>query len=242
MKHSYYVVKNLYDYEEIIPPPTNLPSGLTTVYITNSPYTAEFAEQCGWDIVKLITLPYTEDKFARRKRVADINCFPALYAPEVKDGEMVFVCDSNIVRLWDGYVDFINSYNGDKPLAVTSGYYKGKRDNIWRECEVSCNVDRWKYNHKAIREATDGYINEILNMNVGDRENDPSIVSAKYIGWNIHHPNYGEIANILYDEYSKHLQGNIILTYMSEIYKEYIHNYYTNDYSGGKLNEHKYSA
>lgn len=50
------------------------------------------------------------------------------------------------------------------------------------------------------------------------------------------------LSDILYNEICKNLQGNIILTYMSGLYKDYIYNYYTNNYQGGIINSHKFDA
>jgi hypothetical protein len=69
-----------------------------------------------------------------------------------------------------------------------------------------------------------------------------SIVSAKYIGWNVKHPKYGELSDTLYSEYSVNLQGNIILTYISGLYKNFVYNYYENDYSGGVVNQHNFQV
>ena len=125
-------------------------------------------------------------------------------------------------------------------MFVTSGYYKGVRDNIKTECQVSCKVQRWSYDHNQIKICTDRYIKELLDkkMNIDSL----SIVSAKYIGWNVKHPDYDMMSNILYNEYCENLQGNIILTYMSAIYKEKIYNHYNDNYVGAVLNPHRYAT
>jgi len=238
---DYFFVKNLYNYEKVIPPPSNLPKNLKTVYITDTEENKLKALELGWDIVKKTDLFLNlNDNFEKRKSVAFINSYPLKVVPEIIDARFIFICDSNINRLWNQYENFVNSCSEDFVLFVTSGYYKGSRNTILSECENSVNVKRWSYNQKEIKECTNRYVNELMLKNIDI--NKLSVVSAKYIGWNPSHRLYEELSNQLYEEYSNNLQGNIILTYMSGIYQKDIYNFFTNDYSGGSLNEHKFLA
>lgn len=238
---DYFLVKNLYNYEKVIPPPPNLPKNLKTVYITDTDENQHKATQLGWDIVKKTDMFLNiVDNFERRKSVAFINSFPLKVVPEMLEVRFIFICDSNIVTLWNQYNDFVNSCSEDFALFVTSGYYKGLRDNILSECDDSIRSTRWSYNHKEIKKCTDGYIDDLKLKNIDI--NKLSVVSAKYIGWNPSHKQYEKISNKLYEEYCTNLQGNIILTYMSAIYPKDIFNFFTNDYSGSNLNQHNFSA
>jgi urocanate hydratase len=238
---DYFMVKNFFNYEKIIPPPINLPKNLITVYVTDSVENEEMAKKMGWQIVKKITenLNIT-DKFERRKLVGFVNSFPTKVVPEIQNARYIFICDSNVVNLWNNYNDFINKCTENFALFFTSGYYKGERDTIDMETNISYNVHRWAYNKEEIKKSSERY-KKILSENNIDY-NSLSIVSAKYIGWNIKHEMYSELSNLLYNEYSVNLQGNIILTFMSGIFKNHIFNYYTNDYSGAKLNEHNFES
>lgn len=239
--NNIFLVKNFFSYEEIIKPPLNLPSGFTTVYVTDSESNCDIAKNLGWNITKNISkfLNIT-DSFERRKSIAYINCYPHELVPEILDYNLVFVSDSNIQSLWNNYVTFVNLSNeSDKALFVTSGYYNDDKDNISFECDRS-GQKRWGYNHKEIKNNTQLYINDIKSKNIDVSK--LSVISAKYIGWNLHHPDFKLLSDKLYEEYTKHLQGNIILTYMSGMYPDSIFNYHCNDYSGGKVNSHKFKA
>lgn len=235
-----FLVKNLYNYEKVIGPPSNLPNNFVKVYLTDSQANYELAIKLGWDIVKK-----TEDflhitgLFERRKVISYINAFPHKLVPEVLDYNFVFVCDSNIITLWDEYINFTDNCSSDHALFVTSGYYSGARDTIMSELKASF-VDRWSYNHNEIRESSNHYIQELKENNID--ATDLSVVSAKYIGWNLKHKDYDFLSEMLYSEGCKHLQGNIILTYMYGLYPNIVYNYHTNNYKGGRLNSHNYSA
>ena len=238
--NDYFLVKNFFNYEKIIPPPKNLPKNLITVYVTDSDKNAETAKSLGWEITKVLN-EHTNitDSFEKRKLVAFINSYPLKVVPELENPRYIFICDSNINELWFSYGDFVEKCSDDYGLFVTSGYYSGNRDNIESECHDSCMVPRWSYNHKGIKNSTEKY-KKILNDNNIDYNN-LSIVSAKYYGWNVKHKMYPEMSDILYNEYCENLQGNIILTFMSGLFKGNVFNYYTNDYSGSNLNEHNFN-
>jgi hypothetical protein len=236
-----FLVKNLFNYEKVIAPPNNLPNNFDTVYVTDNDTNYNLATKLGWTIVKKTEkfLNIT-DKFERRKAVMYINSFPHKVAPEILEYELVFVCDSNIVRLWDDYNDFTSNCSKDYSLFITSGFYYGERDNIIEESLMSSKTDRWLYNKEGIINSTNRYIEELTKNNVDVSK--LSIVSAKYIGWNLKHEKYDFLSNMMYNEGCEHLQGNIILTYMNGLYPNVIYNYYTKNYSGGLLNPHNYSA
>lgn len=236
-----FLVKNLYNYESVVPPPLNITDNFVTVYVTDTDDNSKLAKSLGWDIVKKTEeFLHITDKFDRRKVIAYINSFPHKVAPEVLDYNFVFVCDSNIVSLWDNYKNFTNSCSSEYALFITTGLYSGERDTILKECEVSAGVSRWSYNKNQIINSTKKYANILSENNVDIKT--LSVASAKYIGWNLRHEKYEFLSNILYNEGCENLQGNIILTYMSGLYPTIIYNYYTNNYSGGTLNGHNYQA
>ena len=119
------------------------------------------------------------------------------------------------------------------------GRFMGSEDGISSELDRSLKADRWSYNHSSISKCGERYKNELLDNNI--EPDSLSIVSAKYIGWNIKHENYEILSDIFYNEVCKNLQSNIILTYLSGMYKD-IYNYHTNNYDGALINSHKFSA
>lgn len=236
-----FLVKNLFNYEKVIPPPINLPENFQTIYLTDNDINYELAKNLGWGIVKKIEqFLNVEDKFERRKIIAFINSFPHKLVPEVLDYKFVFVSDSNIVRLWDEYIFFTQNCSNEFALFVTSGFYSDERDTIVEECNQSANTERWAYNKNEIIDSTNRYLIELKEKNIDI--NNLSVVSAKYIGWNLNHEKYELLSSLLFKEGSENLQGNIILTYMSGIYSNDIYNYNNKDYSGGILNEHNTQA
>lgn len=236
-----FLVKNLFNYEKVIPPPTNLPENFVTVYLTDNDVNCELAKNLGWKIVKKIEQFLTvQDKFERRKIIAFINSFPHKLVPEVLDYKFVFVSDSNIVRIWDEYINFTESCTEKSALFVTSGYYSDEQDTIMAECNQSANTERWAYNKNEIIYSTNRYLIELKEKNID--VNNLSVVSAKYIGWNLHHEKYEMLSELLFKEGTQNLQGNIILTFMSGMYPDVIYNYNTKNYSGGILNEHNIQA
>jgi len=239
--NDYFLVKNLYDYEKVIPPPLNLPKHLKTVYITDNDKNVNEANNLGWDIVKKIEMFINiDDKFERRKSVAYINAYPIKVVPEILDARYIFICDSNIVKIFNQYNEFVNKCSEKFVLFVTSGHYTGNRDNIISECSESLKQDRWSYNHENIKSCTNKYVNELTKKGI-DIDN-LSVVSAKYIGWNVMHSDYKFLSDIYYNEHLENMQGNIILTYISGFYKDKVYNYFTNDYTDYHLNVHNYSS
>ena len=239
--NDYFLVKNLFNYEKVIPPPKNLPSNLKTVYVTDTLENVMLAKDLGWNSIKLITgYEHIVDSFERRKLVALINSFPLKVVPELINPRYVFICDSNINDLWVKYGEFVDNCTDKHALYVTSGFYRGDRNNMEIECQHSCKTPRWSYNHNGIRTSTDRYKQDLNENNIDYMG--LSVVSAKYIGWNVNHPKYDELSNVLYNEYLVNLQGNIILTYISGLYSEFVYNYHTNDYSGASVNQHNFQS
>ena len=236
-----FLVKNLFNYEIVVSPPNNLPDNFETVYVTDNDVNCDLAKNLGWGIVKKVEdYLHVTDKFQRRQVIGFINSFPHKVCPEVIDYKFVFVCDSNIIRLWDEYTVFTSNCTSDNALFITSGYYSNSRDTIMSERDESTRVSRWSYNRDEINSSTEKYISELKENNVD--LSTLSVVSAKYIGWNLRHKDYDLLSNKLYSEYSINLQGNIILTYMSGLFPNSIYNYHTKNYLGGRLNIHRYVA
>jgi hypothetical protein len=237
-----FLVKNLYNYEKVIAPPCNLPVHIKTVYVTDTIENVKLAASLGWSIVKHVSqFKDKTDPLSRRQSVAFINCYPHLVVPEIGDFDRVFVCDSNISSVWNKYEDFVKQCPLNKALYLTSGYYSGNRDNIKEECFYSTTPGhRWSYNRDSIIKSTDRYVNDLIHRGISWK--DLSIASAKYIGWNLKHPKIKIVTKLLFDEYQLHLQGNIILTWMSGAYSDIIFNYVNSDYSGTTLNKHNFPA
>lgn len=243
-KNKIFLVKNFFNYEKILPVPDNLPEELITVYLTDNEETAKLAKDMGWDY-SVVNTDYLNinDPMEIRRIIGKINAYPMLFISEIikkHSVSFIFISDSNIISMWTNYKDFVDSCNSDKCLFVTSGYYSNypTRNNIIAELNESAGVPRWKYNRDEMIECTKRYVTE-LELH-GISYNDVTVVSAKYIGWNIKHPLYKKLSDVLYDEYLKNLQGNIILSYMAFIYKDYVNNYFCSDYSNARLSGHNF--
>lgn len=239
-----FLVKNFFNYEKILPVPSDLPTELITVYLTDNDETAKIAKEIGWDysVVNKDYLNIT-DSMEIRKVIAKINSYPNIFIPNIikkHAADFIFISDSNIISMWSKYKDFVDSCDSDKCLFVTSGYYSNspERDNIKKELEISAKQSRWSYNGDGMITCTERYMNELELK--GIKYEDISVVSAKYIGWNITHPKYKDLSDILYEEYLKNLQGNIILSYMAAMYGEYVNNYFCSDYTNGRVAGHNH--
>jgi hypothetical protein len=228
--------KNLFDYDIVLPPPINLCENIDTIYLTDNKITQNCALSKGWKY------SYITEKFInntnsieKRNAIGYINCYPEKIIPELKNYDYVFICDSNIIRLDTNYGEFINSVSNKHALYITSGYYNGTDNNILKELERSLSNRRWNYDFKNIKDATYKYLEIFSNMNI-DYRNIP-VVSAKYIGWNINHENKNIIADYVFNEHCKHLQGNIIFSTCVVLYPEdTLH--YTQFLNDGQVSEH----
>jgi hypothetical protein len=234
-----YVTKNFWGYEQLNPSPQLLDNTFFKYYITDNLDSKDYLLNNGWnDVIIIDDYKNIQDLQARRRIISEINCFPQKYIPDLGKFDKVFITDSNVVVLWDEFLKFTNSCQDDKCLYVTSGWYDGERNSIDSELHVS-DQGRWDYDYESMKSSVERYRVEIKNKEINF--NDIPVISAKYFGWNLKHPLYKTISEHFYDEYSNHLQGNIILTFMSGLYKNNVFNYHTNDYSGSSLNNHNFN-
>lgn len=213
-----YLTKNLWSYEQVHPIPNRLPKGIKTFYITDNQKTAEEAKEKGWDHV-YITKEYLNitDKLLRRSIIGTINCYPEKFA-DLSLFDRVYICDSNIITLPSNYEDFIN-HDTEKACYTYSGYYKGDADNILQELRRSVN-SRWSYNSEGMEASTREYIDIMTDLGFDYKKE--SVSSAKYIGWNLKHKEKHIVADYVYNEYRKHLQGNIIFTIARVLYPDLV--------------------
>ena len=225
---------NIYDYENVIPPPKDIPSD-KTFYLTDTDENAKLAEKLGWNKA-FVTNAFKEriNNAHMREALADIKCYTEVYVPDIKQFDRLFLFDSDVVVLDSNYSEFVKKSSPEYALYVSSGYAKGDRDCIQEELKESVENPRWSYGVKQMNKSVGEYITCLNDMGLSS----PSIVSAKYTGWNLKHKMRKEIADWIYGEYMKHLQGNIIYTMASVIFEEYVFNYrdFIND---GALQSHR---
>jgi hypothetical protein len=235
-----YVTKNLWGYEQLNSAPQLLDDTFFKFYITDDVNSKEQLLNNGWDDVIVIeNYKHVTNLKERRRIISEINCFPGKYIENLNNFEKVFNVDSNVVVLWNDFLTFTNSCPEDKCLYITSGWYDGARNSIVSELRES-NQSRWCYDYESMKHSVDNYRNEIENLGI-DFNNIP-VISAKYFGWNLNHPAYQTISNHFYKEYTEHLQGNIILSYLSAIYKDNMFEYKISNYNNGALSSHKFSG
>jgi hypothetical protein len=235
-----YITKNLWGYEQLNPAPKLLDDNFFKFYITDDVNSKEYLLNNGWnDVIIIENYKDVVDLKERRKIISEINCFPEKYIENLNNFEKVFSVDSNVISLWNEFLKFTNSCPEDKCLYITSGWYSGARNSIVSELRES-NQSRWSYDYESMKRSVDNYKNEIENLGIDF--NSIPVISAKYFGWNLNHPAYQTISNHFYKEYTEHLQGNIILSYLNSIYKNDTFEYRTSNYSGGELSSHKFSG
>lgn len=173
------------------------------------------------------------DYFERRKIIGFITCFPETVIPELNDYDFIFCCDSNVVKFYPEYKNFVNSTSNNKALYVTSGYYVGNKDNLDMELQRSLNNTRWCYNFDMMKICFKKYKKMLLDLNI--KTENCVVCSAKYIGWNM--KTKDNIAKFVYEEITKNLQGNIIFSVAMQLFKDETA-HFRNGFFGGKVNSH----
>jgi hypothetical protein len=234
-----YLTKHFWGYEQLNPPPKNLPDNMKTIYVTDNKEYEKTLLDLGWDMVSVITdYVNVTDLRERRLIISEINCFPLKFIPKLSEFKYIFMCDSNVITLWKDYIKFVNGCADDKCLFTTTDWYDGERNNIISEYLAS-SQPRWEYSYESMGVSKDEYIRVFNKLDVD--VNSVGVCSAKYFGWNTHHPMYDEMSKHLYEEYTKHIQGNIILSYMGVVYDNFILKYKGN-YDGGLVSSHNFQA
>jgi hypothetical protein len=193
------------------PPPAGIPTDFICLYATNTQKDFYKAKEMGW--APMMVKHGENDPSDIRQFVGKFKTYPEVYIPSLREFDKIFITDSDVVKLDSGYGDFIQlclMYD-EKELYATSGYYSGGRNNIQAELIASINQKRWLYDSLNMVEATSRYIYELKKWDI-------PVVSAKFIAWNM--KKKGPIAMKYLAESMRHLQGNIILSYLAEKYPE----------------------
>jgi hypothetical protein len=225
------IFKNLFNYDPISAPPhTDLE--ISKVYICDSEESKCQAISNGWTNV-LITKQFINATTPKEKRnaIAYLNTFPEKVFPELAEYDIIFICDANIIDFDSDYNRFIHESikSHDSALFITSGYYTVD-NSIQKELERSLCVSRWSYDSENMKISMKDY------SCVCDINSIP-VVSAKYIGWNIKHSSKTKIAQWVYNEYLKHLQGNIIFSMCIPMFPDEIF-HFNSGFFNTKLTEH----
>lgn len=232
---------NLFDYEFVTPPPKNLPEEFVTFYITDCLENANLAKDLGWDYPIIFDEFLNEtDKFKKRITVSYVKIFFERFIPNIEEFDLVFFVDSNVKQLFDGWFDFVKDsiHNKDSFVINTiKGWCLNKnqdQNTINHELQLSLVQARWSYNFEPMKNRVTQYITELKEQNIVG-----PIVSAKYIVWNPHHKEKNLIQNIFFEESNIHLQGNIILSYLSCKFPNNVRTFFTQKFSNGELSNHK---
>lgn len=235
-----FLVKNLFNYETVIPPPQNLPGYLHSIYLTDTVLNADKALALGWNEA-IVTTDFLdlESKQQRRLAIGYINAYPGKFILDADKYDMIFLSDSNIIRMFDEYTDFVNACDIKNCLFVTSGWYQNQRDNIVAECAASIQP-RWNYFHESMKSQVQEYC-EFFKQNSID-VNRVSVCSAKYFAWNLKHQSYTMLSTEFYKEHIIHQQGNIILSYLTQKYPQLVQEYKLVTCTNGAIAGHNYDG
>jgi len=235
LKIAYYTF-NLYQYEVVLSPPHNLPNGITTFYITDNDDTEYEAINNGWNnVIKFTDFVGETDSFKMRVNISYIKSFFYKIVPELSDYDLVFMCDSNVQTLFDGWFDFYNdSLNNVENfvLSAPSGY-DGENADLRFEL-LQSQQGRWSYNLDSMNARVNWYIEQLNERNLYNR-----VMSAKYMVWSPKHNDFEFIKDLFYDESQIHIQGNIILGYLQAIHPDKVRSFYTNKNQNGEVSTHK---
>jgi len=229
------IVKNFFSYDPVVAKP-ELPKGVDGIYITDNEEDQKKALSLGWNKAFLVTQFLTViDPLRKREIIALMNCYPETVVSELLAYDYVFICDSNVVKLDSNYQVFLDQASSNYALYVTSGWYRGDENNITRELVRSLANSRWSYNFNEITSCYQTYV-QLLDR-VGLNPGQCPVVSAKYIGWNLRHPTKKTIADFVYGEYMKHLQGNITISVTAKLFPNDVY-HYTGFINDGKVCSH----
>jgi len=235
-----YVAKNFFNYEDIHPVPQLVPGNLVTMYLTDSEQNKQKALSLGWDRAYVDeSLLNINDHLKRRVSISHINCYPERHILELSNFDKAFITDSNIIRIDSAFSDFIIQCSEQYTLyGIKHSWYHGDGDNISSEMRRSYQ-QRWAYNWSQMQDNTNRYIEIFKEMGM-DYMKIP-VMNIKYMGWNMKKKQENKIADLLWEEYNKHLQGNIILSYLWATNQGDVFNYcgFRNDEA---LVHHKFEA
>ena len=207
-----YVTYNLWDYDPVISPP--LGNLCDSFYITESRKNYNKALLLGWSKAILTHIDAYTPKLERRKETAEYRLYPERFIKELTEYDLVIMCDSNVKKLHDDFLNYAKSI-GNNVLLLDAHFYKGDENNLYAEYDRTFKQKRWAYDFKNITYSMERYA-QIVNLN------QCKVCSAKYKIWNYRHPRRQEIADWIYDEKMKHIQGNIILSEASQLFDDYI--------------------
>lgn len=206
-----FVVVQMFGYDAVNPPPANVPAGFHKWYVCDTSTTRGAALGLGWEYVVVVDIPaaLSSDRHLRMQKVADVMTRVADLLPEGAY-DHVFRCDANVRRLFDEWTPFaLEAMASGKALYCTTGYYSGVRDTIEAELASSLHEAAWSPFHEQMKKFTLAY-----RTALGPGIPAP-IVSAKYVGWNLHHPHRPRLVEAFAKDLVAHWQGNIILSYMA---------------------------
>lgn len=212
------------EYETIRPPPT-LPSDWLTFYVTDDSKTAAAAMQCGWNhSISLDQNYYRSPNFRFRLTMIAIGRIWPDRLVDLSMCDYLAFTDGNVARLDAVYHDWVKaSAASGAALSLLNGWYFGARDSaLGEELEASIRQKRWASDAEAMI-ARKTYYEAALTAHFGNSSlENVVVISAKYIVWNLKHPQRHKVAEWIATEYSIHLQGNIILSVAAHIFPDLI--------------------
>jgi hypothetical protein len=197
-------VKNLFNYDPLIPPPY---AGADCFYLTDNQKSVPILERLGWKRVVFYETPSDVPKEKKREYCRDFRIYPERYIPEIANYHYVLMTDANVRRLNRNIGRFVRSC-GDLSMVVDDSYYSLHRNNLEREFDSSLASKRWSYQHDRFRQKREEY------SQAHDLSKIP-VCSAKYMVFNNRNRNE-ELLSFLLEEWRDFLQGNIIVSIASE--------------------------
>ena len=219
---------NFFDYEHIHPVPKGVPEYMETVYLTDTERNKDLALKAGWQKAFVIkNFISREDGFEKRKAIGAIKAYPEVYVNELNDYDKIFMTDPNTLVLDSNYAKFVESFDDKYTLCVITGYWK--QTGMLFELNMSVAQPRWEYNAEAMKTSYDRYVKELGEYGALKC----SLVSARYIGWNMKNKKSNDLAEVYFKESQIHVQGNMILTYLYAKYPNDVFAY------GGFFNDGK---
>lgn len=216
MKKVALLVINLNNYDSLCAPPFDKNKfDITTFYITSNNEDIDSLKNLGWDNIKIETNDVRVKHLPFSTKLIDYKLYPEKMFPEILNYDILISIDGNVKKLSDiflnKYIYSIENYT----LLLDNMYYGWcRRNSLALEFHYS-RQQRWKKNWNNMQEAKKRYVNDGFNLN------NIKVCSAKYVVINMKNKIKNKhIWEFLEQEYSTHLQGNIIYAIASEKFKK----------------------
>lgn len=224
-----------FGYEQPNPPPAGLPQDFLTFYFSDNEQHAELALTRGFDFAVVDSSPSLSLSLSSetlgteranwsptQKLSSGLMCrgkfAPHLYYVEVVRAgcTQLWFFDANVQQVDTAYFEqhFFGAADTSKALYVDVAYY-ALPHNIVTELHHSVTQERWAGYVSGMQAAASEYFHQLELQHGEAALSHCEVASAKYIGFNLLHPESHVISEWLVEQCKINYQGNIILSFLA---------------------------